>query len=409
MTIPKTTISIFAIVLMLMPCLPVLAQSESLSATDKPEAGKLSEKQETLAEDVKRRLGVLFEDGLPKLKEALKLYDKHESLPDKTYIFGDDKISNQSEIDDLLDEAVRAFGVSRIKDLRDTIRQLQKQIRDAYQRVADYRQKRITAPVEKEEGLLNKVNPFATTREDYDKMISADLKNIKAWEKEIEIKKREFIEALRDIGLQVSDQAADTLLFSVSGDDMVAMSVVFDNIKLMTQQLQQLTDENKEALDQAKRYYGMYVVMVRIMDRMQKQFLSDIENKYTPQLQEYIKQADKNIAQARKLLDEGGDRNILLSNIESNAVTRKAAELYIEYLKEQKEMISYENKQVEKTLAAAVNTYRTVKLSSDVASLIKTGRRNFDALMKIRMPYLREFQNDVIRRELKLMTEKLKR
>jgi hypothetical protein len=54
-----------------------------------------------------------------------------------------------------------------------------------------------------------------------------------------------------------------------------------------------------------------------------------------------------------------------------------------------------------------VNTYETVKLSSDVASLIQAGRKNFDTLMQLRLPYLREFRNEVMNKEFKRMTKTL--
>ena len=130
---------------------------------------------------------------------------------------------------------------------------------------------------------------------------------------------------------------------------------------------------------------------------------------HIPALEGFSRQAELNITQARALIaSKGGDEKQLQSNIDSNAITQKTAQLYIKYLREQADMISHENVAVEKNLATAVNTYQTVKLSSDVANLIKLGRRNFEEMLKLRMPYLREFQNEVIKKEFRRMTEELK-
>lgn len=353
--------------------------------------------------------GQMFQKLVPTLDKALDLVDRHESLPDKTLLFGEDKRSNTAKIQVLLDEAIDALQIAKASDLRNQIRLLQDQIRQAHRDLAKYRRQKVSAPLQQDQSLLDKANPFLITKEGYDALIEQEQANIKAWEQDLVELKRQFRRELEAIGLKVDDQAVESLLASISGDGFITMTVVFNNIKQVTTQLQQLTDDSGEALDVAKRYYGMYVVLVRAMDRIQKQFIADINEVHVPALEEYMKQAEQNIAQARKLIDtDGGDKQILLSNIESNATTYKTAELYITYLKQQAEMIDYENKQVEKNLATAMNTYQTVRLSSDVATLMKTGRENFEALMKLRLPYLREFQNEVIRKEFQRMTDDLR-
>ena len=151
----------------------------------------------------------------------------------------------------------------------------------------------------------------------------------------------------------------------------------------------------------------MYVVLVRILDRVQKNFISTINDNHLPRLKLLAKQADNNVKNAEYLLKQGGAKEILSANIKANQTTRKAADHYTFYLKQQVDLIEYENMQIEKNLAIAVNTYETVKLSSDVASLIQAGRKNFETLMQLRLPYLREFRNEVMNKEFKRMTQTL--
>ena len=113
--------------------------------------------------------------------------------------------------------------------------------------------------------------------------------------------------------------------------------------------------------------------------------------------------------QARALINlDGGDRKLLEANIRSNQLTRQTANLYIEYLKQNAALVATENKRAQKNMATAMNTYETVKLSSDVAALMNTGRRDFETLMKLQVPALREFGNDAIRKEFKRMTTELR-
>jgi len=150
-------------------------------------------------------------------------------------------------------------------------------------------------------------------------------------------------------------------------------------------------------------------VMIHVMDRIQKTFVRDINEKHIPKLTEFASQADQNIEHARALIKiDGGDPQLLDANIASNELTRETANLYIEYLQRNADLIAAENKRAQKNLATAINTYDTVKLSSDVAALMNTGRRDFETLMKLQVPALREFSNEAIRKEFQRMTSELR-
>jgi hypothetical protein len=352
--------------------------------------------------------GKLFEQVQPKLGEALDLYDRHQDLPDKTWIFGPDKKSNLSEINRLLDEAVEVLGISDVSAHRQKIRELEAAIRQSHRHIAEARQKRIAAPDQAAIGIIDSINPFTKTRQDYDALITAEQRSIEVDEKAIVELKVQFTQKLREIGLDVDQETVDGLLASVTGDDFITMAVVFNNVKALTVQLQNLTEQSGEALDFAKRYHGMYVILVKVLDHTQKDFVTQVRKSHIPKLREYGRQAQANIDQAQKLIaTRGGDADILEGNISANRITIEVADQYARYLEEQARMIETENREVEKNLATAINSYRTVKVSSDVAALIQTGRRNFEELMKLRVPYPRPFRNEVLRREFERMTREL--
>ncbi len=354
-------------------------------------------------------IGPVFEQVFPTLDDAVDRIDRHDELPDSAYL-GEDKGDNTAAINKLLDAAIAALDTGPVTRTRWRIRELEKQIQQAHARVADYQRKKVSAPATDTLGLIDKANPFLTTKEGYGELIEAERENIQAWRKDVAKLKKDFRERLETIGLRLEEDAVDALLASVTGDDVLTLAVVFDHVKQITKQLQQLTEESGEALDAARRYYGMYVVLVRILDRVQTQFVREIREQYIPQLEQFAEQAARNIERAEKLIEaDAGDAAVLRSNIEANRLTARTAELYQGYLKQQARMVERENEQVARNLATAINTYQTVKLSSDVAAMIRTGRESFETLMKLRLPYLREFQNDVIRREFERMTRELRR
>ena len=356
------------------------------------------------------RFGELFEEVIPVLEETRDLVDQHADLPDKSRLpFTEDKQSNSAAINELLDAAIVILGNSEVSDYRQQIRDANDLIKQSHENIADYRRQRVSARWAKDQSQIDKVNPFELSKESIDEQIVNEQKEIDRQEKRLVALKKQFAQELSKIGVVVDEEAVESLLSSVSGDDIVSMAVVFENIKNVTAQLQSLTQESGEALDVSKRYYGMYVVMVHVMDRIQKSFVRDVREKHIPRLKEFSKQADENIAQARSIIElKGGDPVLLAANIESNKLTQETAVLYIDYLQRNAALIEAENRRAQKNLATAMNTYNTVKLSSDVASLMKTGRRDFDALMKLQIPPLREFNNDSIRREFERMTVELR-
>lgn len=58
-------------------------------------------------------------------------------------------------------------------------------------------------------------------------------------------------------------------------------------------------------------------------------------------------------------------------------------------------------------MKVANNTYNTVSLSSAVASMIREGTNTFDQLIGLQMPDIREFNNDQIRDEFRILTERM--
>ncbi len=368
------------------------------------------ELEDQLRQKEEDRIGRLFEKIVPTLDEARKLVDQHDQLPKRRFLllrpFGDDQESNEAETTQLLDEAIEMLDSSPLRDLWKELHATRKLIRRGHHKLAEYRQRRVSAPREKETGLFDRA--FISTKEDYDKMIAAEEGEIKASEEIIDGLKDGIVKLLKELHLDIDREGLESLLSSVSGDDFVSMIALFDNIRQLTGQLQDLTEQSGEALDIAKRYYGMHVVLVKIMDRMQHQFITEIDQEHIPRLQGYTKEAGGNIRQALELIrKEGGDESILRSNIESNELTMRAAKLYTEYLLQNADLIRAENKQIKKNLSTALNTYKTVKLSSDVSRLMKTGRQNFEALMKLQIPPLREFRNEMLRKEYQRMTTEL--
>jgi uncharacterized protein YeeX (DUF496 family) len=338
------------------------------------------------------------------LEDAAQRYSKHDDLEESTF-FGEDQESNQAAIDQLLDEAIQTLGLSSINETRGRLRAIRSELDAAEERLSRDREARLSAPFESEVSTIEK--PFTTTREDYEGRIQDTEESIARLERERTDLESEFVEELRSVGLEVSPETARGLLSTVSGEDFVEMCVVFHNVRLVTVRLQQLTEEAGESLDVARRYYGSYVVLVRILDTIQKDFVKRVREDQVPRLAEYSVKARENIAQAKRNLKDGGDPAIAAQNIRSNELTLDACQAYSRYLLDQADAVARQNEELQPRLRDAINTFETVQLSSQVANAIREARRNFSALLELKVPDLRGFENVELQQEFERLTDQL--
>jgi hypothetical protein len=339
------------------------------------------------------------------LTEAAAAYERHESLAESRW-FGTDQWDNLAAINDLLDRAVAVLAEGEAVRVRERLRALEREIAAREAKLLAWREARVGAPAA---GKLNALQGvFARSREDYDALIEETRAELAALRAEGERLAGEFVARLRDLGLEVDLESARSLLATVTGDDFVELCQVGHNLRGLTLQLQELTEESGESLAAAKRYYGVFVVLVRLVDRLQRDFIDRTRREVIPRLQQLAGEAETLIAQARRNMEEGGSERIGRRNIRSNELTLRAVRYYTGYLRAQAAQVEARNRALQVDLRDAVNTWRTVSLSSEVAALIRESSRNFAALLRLELPRLRGFDNRELRAEFRRLTRKVR-
>ena len=193
-------------------------------------------------------------------------------------------------------------------------------------------------------------------------------------------------------------------LSSAIGDDIISMSVVFSHIKDITLQLEELTATSGENLSYAKKYYGMVVMIHKLIVYMQNRFIEDVENNIKPKLREFNKEANSNMKEAKKLYRNDTNNQVLESNIEANKLTIKAINLYLDIVNSQQRKIKKALRISKEQEKVAINTYKTVKLSSMVSALINNGLKTFDTLSKLQIPDMAKFENKEIQEQFRKLT-----
>ena len=55
---------------------------------------------------------------------------------------------------------------------------------------------------------------------------------------------------------------------------------IFDNAKRFAAELERLTNETGEDLEAAKKYYGVYLMLLKTVSRLQEKFVENVDNEY---------------------------------------------------------------------------------------------------------------------------------
>lgn len=339
------------------------------------------------------------------MESALDVIEEQRELPDKTWI-GRDKRSAQKDLNVLLDEVIDAFDIEDVRSFRSDISEAREKIKASRELIAEYRRERIRAPADTTLGMDGL--PFFVTKKGYDDKIAAEEKKIRRYQKFITSTKKDFISTLKKLGIKVSGEEFEVLSNTVNGDEFIDLKVAFETVRSLTVQLEKLTQESGEDIETAKKYFGMYTVLLRILDRLQTKFVEDIDEKHLPKLKDFTRQAEKNISEAESAIEEGGNRLVLEQNIKSNQLTLKALDLYVSYLQSQRADVIELNSVLQSDILTADSTYNTVALANQVVTLLRTGIKNYESLMKLNAPSLLGFENKDLRREIVELTQKMR-
>jgi phage host-nuclease inhibitor protein Gam len=343
--------------------------------------------------------GRLWSEAVPRLEETLSLEEAQRDLPEKAW-FRRDRADAQTEINALLDETVAVLTTSGVQQYRDRIQALQARIADARIEIDGYRQARIAAPAK---SMVEK------TVEDYDRLITERGRDIGRYNDELADIKRRFAEELRAMGLDLSDEQVDFLLSTVVGDNIVDLGIVFDNVKAITVQLEQLVRDSGEDLQSARRYYGMYVILLRALDKMHVDVEQAIEQRYIPQINDIADRARALSEETRALRKAHPDKaELLQANLQAQQLTMDAAEVYRSYLKQQAGQVRGAREALQDDISTAWNTYETVRVSGELVDLVKSSRQLLEGLLDRQVPALRPYENLEMQRELAKLTEQLR-
>ena len=358
---------------------------------------------ENLPEAVAENWGKLTDT----LSETLTLRDKQETLPKSSWLpFREDQKTNGAKINALLDRALSILINGDAAEVRKSASDIRDRIAKQRAELDDLRNKRITAP---EKSSL----PWKLTKAKADDKIARLQEEISDNEESLNAINAKLAVSLKEIGLELDASQTEILLNSVTGDDLMNNAVVFSNVKIVVEKLEELAQSEDNTLEITKRYTGMYVVLNDLLLHTQEELVRKIDEEYKPQLKGIITDAEslrkEALTRSNQNVYSKDQRRGFAANAQSNALTIQVANLYIELLDTQKRGTLDSIKSLKLNRDLAENTYKTVRSSAELRGLIRTGLRVFDTLETLKMPELKIFESGVMRLEFEEISRRLKK
>ncbi|MBQ3395314.1 MAG: hypothetical protein IJG55_03170 [Synergistaceae bacterium] len=364
-------------------------------------------KTETKKETLPPHIASEWDELTNTLGDTLTLRDKQEKLPDYA-LFGEDKNTNGKKINALLDRAISMLTNGEAGDIRKQSEELKAKIKSQRLELDELRNKRITAP--------DKTSMFTfwkMTRSKADVKISELEESIRHNEESLTEVNAKLTNALRNVGLELEESQIDILMNSATGDDLMQNTIIFTNVKSIVAKLEELAQNDTNSLETTRKYTGMYLVLNDLLIHTQEELVRKIDGEYKPKLNVIIREAQdlRNDALRKSRMNTYSQtqRDSFELNAESNGMTIRVARLYIDLLNSQRAGTMESIKSLKLNRDLAENTYRTVRSSGELRSLIHSGLSLFDAVNELKMPELKIFESDAMRVEFEKISGRLKK
>lgn len=342
--------------------------------------------------------------------EIVDRWCKHEDLPDSSiwHPLREDKERNERRVNKLMEEALSHLRVANLSERRREYTMLAARISKNRSAVGRHMEEMIAAP----EDVGTIPDLWTKSRDEHEteiKKLKVDIEKCETRQEEIT---KEMREEMVRMGLNVSQSQLESILLAVSGDSFCDLVSCFHNVKELTNVVAKLVVENKDYVQNARKYYGMYASLIGMLAYAHERAQGDIRSKYIPEIEDIIEKTEKTKERTQRLIKRNSsDReNIgyLRKNIEVQDIVLRAGHLYVAHLHKQNDKLERAKAELERQRIVALNTYETAQLASAMLGTISKSVEALTAIQNMQLPEMLPLDSEQIRREFESITEQLR-
>jgi hypothetical protein len=300
----------------------------------------------------------------------------------------------------IINSCLEDFLHSDILALIDSVQKLQDQIAKRKQRINSWRLGLISAPA-------STLNPLRQSRARLFKKIKKEQACIEHDTAQIASLKTETLAKLSSAGIALTGAQLDSLLYTAEGAELAQIMAVAENIRAIQAHLSSSMDPANNA--QVRTCSGFLMLCYRIYVEIIERAVSKISGSYLERLSELADEANRQILRAKVLYEQSKKTSdIARSNMEINARTISLIALYRDHLNNRLKELERLRKEMLANYELSLNTFRTVKVGSELLSVIASGEKDLDAIFNFEPPQLKSIYTDGLAEEFEQITRKLK-
>ncbi len=332
-------------------------------------------------------------DKLSKLMgRAIDLRDELPSLPRSSWLFRD-QVSQQGKIDDLLDDARNILLSKSAQDILEQVQKLEEKIKGVESDISEANKEMVLHP-DRRRKCEKRINELTLHRNE----LRRNLLSLK----------REVTTELRSWGITVPDTALEPFFKSVTCNSIIDNAVIAGNIAAVVKNLEAMMQVDE---DNARRYYGMYMVLLDVQIRCYRDFIAQCDGVWSVRLDTAINKiqydhlvANEGAADPRFSATQRDQYN---RNRRTNETYLRAVRAYRENLERQRNAVAAKMWETERMREVALNTYETLGNAALLRDMMHTSAEAFEAVMKLDLPDLASFNDAAIVSEFEGITKQL--
>lgn len=220
----------------------------------------------------------------------------------------------------------------------------------------------------------------------------------------------EFVANFSIYNVTISTEQAEVLLSRIDSGDITRMTSVFAIVSQLTAQFSEAKEASGESTNTAQKYYAMYIGLLELQELIQSEYIDRMDKSYLPGISNVKRDAERLIAETQVLMKNMPTEHLRSyeHNLQSQEFTVEVASIYESALVEDRTRAIQAREIVRNLLRLAENTLKTVKVASDLVTLMKDSQGLYDEVMQLQTPSLVPFENLELKKEFQAVTEKLK-
>jgi len=331
------------------------------------------------------------------LSDIREYVEARDAAPVEGGYFKNDRSDYQSDIDAVLDKALRLVVPETFNTWAELIRDIDAAESELKEEKADLLVQKTSASPSQGIYMFEKFLGREHERgslEDIDQNLAELDAALAQLGEDRELTAMEFAREMRDLhGVDLTSAQAKTILYSVNGGLMVESTVVLRALGVVERRLSDVIKEDDIGPDARRTYIGVASATRLIHARLLQRHLAAYDEDWLPRLEELRVEREALLARTRRevvkaTLDDA--RQNLENNMEVQDRMLGVIDQYEAMLEQRRELTSDALDHARERAGAAVNTLITLEAAASLSSLIIESTSQYDDVMSVDLPELEQ-------------------